>query len=149
MAVEVLLMTDVEDLGKEGDVVQVADGYARNYLCPRKLAAPLTRAARARLEKIRRDRERTQQEQLASAREGAAALAGASCTIAVKTGEDGKLYGSVTVADVAEALNGQGFGVDRRQILMEGPIRELGVFEVAVRLHADIQVPVKVWVVEE
>ena len=149
MAREVLLMTDVPGLGSEGDVVSVNNGYARNYLFPRNLAAPVTAATRRRLEKIRRDREIKRQAELDEARKRAADLENISCTIAVKTSDGEALYGSVTAVDVAESLKTMGIEIDRHCIVLEKPIKELGVFDVAVRLHADVGTSVKVWVVEE
>jgi len=149
MATEVLLMADVEDLGAEGEIVTVADGYARNYLFPKKLGAPVTEATRRRLEKIRRDREEAREAALAAARERAEALSGKSCTIAVKVSPEEHLYGSVSAADIAESLAAQGTDIDRHEILLEEPIRELGVFDIEIRLHPEVQTDIKVWVVEE
>ena len=149
MAKEVLLMADVAGLGKEGDVVRVAAGHLRNYLAPNKLAAPVTAATRRQLEKRRQTRE----QQLQQAREQAAALAAkieqTSCTIPMKTGEGGKLFGSVTAADLLAVLKAQGIELARHQLLLEEPLRELGVFHVPVKPHPDLQVTLKVWVVEE
>jgi len=149
MATEVLLMGDVTDLGSEGDVVTVADGYARNYLFPSKLAAPVTEATKRRLEKMRRDREAAVAAQRAEAQELAAKLADMSCTIPVKVGGDEKLYGSVTAGDIADQLKPQGVEIDRHQIELAQPIKELGVFDVKIRLHPDVESSVKVWIVEE
>lgn len=149
MATEVLLMSDVKDLGAEGDVVHVADGYARNYLFPQKLGAPVTEATRRQLEKLRRDREEQRKAELQAAGELANHIQTLSITIAVKTGEDGKLFGSVTNADIAEALKKQGVELDRHKLELEQPLRELGVFDVKVRLHPEVEGSVKVWVVEE
>ena len=113
MATEVLLMADVPDLGAEGDIVKVADGFARNYLLPKKIAAPVTKAAHARLGIIREKRKEALVEQLAGARELASKLTGCSCTITVSTGQDDKLYGSVSTADIARALGKQGIEIDR------------------------------------
>jgi large subunit ribosomal protein L9 len=149
MATEVLLMSDVPNLGGEGEVVSVSDGYARNYLIPKKLGAPVTAAARARLAKLREQRAAD----LEQARDGAAKLAerlaAVSCTIPVKTGEDEKLYGSVTAADIARVLEQQGVEIDRHKIELEAPIKELGVFDVPVKLHPGVGTTIKVWVVEE
>lgn len=149
MAIELILIENVKGLGVEGEVVRVAEGYARNYLLPRKLAAPVTEATRRYLEKKRREREEEQARVLARAREQAAAIEKVSCTLPVKTGEEGKLFGSVTAADIAEALAAQGIEVDRRQIELAEPIRELGVFSVPLRLHPEVNATLKVWVVEE
>jgi len=149
MSKEVILMADVDGLGIEGDVVKVADGYARNYLLPKSLAAPVTEATRRRLEKKRAEREA----QMAAEREAAETLAkkveGTSCTITVKTGEEGKLFGSVTSMDIVGSLKTQGVEVDKSQVDLPEPIRELGVFNVPVKLSAGIQAMVKIWVVEE
>ena len=149
MTTEVLLMSDVKDLGSEGDVVEVADGYARNYLLPKSLAAPVTTATRRRLSKIQADRAIAKQNTLTAAGEMANRLATASCTIAVKTGEDDKMYGSVTVQNIVESLKEQGIELDRHCVAMESPIKELGVFDVPVNLHPEVEASLKVWVVEE
>lgn len=149
MVTDVLLMSDVPRVGSEGDVVQVADGYARNYLFPKKLAAEVTQATRKRLQKIRRDREIRRTHEVEEARSMAATLAQASCTIAVKTGEEDQMYGSVTAADVAESLAAQGIEIDRNCLAMEKAIKELGVFDIEVKLHPEVTGTVKVWVVEE
>jgi large subunit ribosomal protein L9 len=135
MSIQVLLMTDVKDLGAEGDVVNVAEGYARNYLLPRGLAAPVSEGTRRRLAKMRTERE----VRLNALIERARALAGGA----------EKLYGSVGAPDVAKALADQGLEVDRHMIEMEHPIKELGVFEVKVKPHPEVEATVKVWVVEE
>jgi len=146
---EVLLMNDVKDVGNAGDVVQVADGYARNYLFPKKLAEAVTQAARARLQKLQKEREVQRVAERAKMQSVADRLAGLSCTIAVKTAEHEKLYGSVTAVEIAENLKGQGVEIDREAIELESPIKALGVYTVPVRLAADLVVSLKVWVVEE
>ncbi|MFC1498869.1 50S ribosomal protein L9 [Verrucomicrobiota bacterium] len=150
MSIEVLLMTDVTDLGSEGDVVVAADGYARNYLFPKKLAAPVSGETRKRLEKIRREREEVREAELAVAREYAAKFKDVSCTIPVKVSKDEKLFGSVTNVNIAEALKSQGFEeIEKHKILLDSPIKELGVFDVKISLHPDVETTVKVWIVEE
>ena len=143
------MMADVKDLGAEGEVVTVADGYARNYLFPRSLGAPVTEATRRRLAKMRAEREAEQKAALEGAREAAARLEGVSCTIAVKTGEDDRLYGSVTAANIVDALKAQGIEIDKHSLALEHPIKDLGVFDIPVRLHPEVETTVKVWVVEE
>jgi large subunit ribosomal protein L9 len=149
MSKEVILMADVAGLGKEGEVVRVVEGYLRNYLAPHKLAAPVTEATRRQLEKKRKQREQL----LVQEREQAAALVKTveqlSLTIPVKTGEGGQLFGSVTVADLLVALKAQGLELAKHQVLLAEPLRELGVFNVPVKLHPDLQATLKVWVVEE
>jgi large subunit ribosomal protein L9 len=126
-----------------------AEGYARNYLLPHKLAAPVTDATRRQLEKKRQEREVTRTKE----KEGAEALAKAieqvSCTITVKTGEEGRMFGSVTAADIVAALKAQGVELDKRQIDLPEAIRETGVFNIPVNLHPEIKASLKVWVVEE
>ena len=149
MSKEVILMADVAGLGKEGEVVRVVEGYLRNYLAPHKLAAPVTEATRRQLEKKRKQREQL----LVQEREQAAALVKTveqlSLTIPVKTGEGGQLFGSVTVADLLVALKAQGLELAKHQVLLAEPLRELGVCNVPVKLHPDLQAMLKVWVVEE
>ena len=146
---ELLLREDVEALGRRGDVVQVKAGYGRNYLLPRKLAMPLTEGARKVVEQekvaaLKRDaREKTDAAQLGEM------LAQTTLTFARKAGESGVLFGSVTSLDVAEALTKKGFQLDRRKILLEDPLKQLGDFQVPVRLHKDVTVPVSLQIVPE
>ena len=149
MAIEVLLMGDVPDVGQEGDVVRVAEGYARNFLFRKSLAAPVTEATRRKLAKLRAEREVALKLQLGAAQSLKDKLASISVTLTVKTTEGDKLYGSVTGADVAEALKKQGVEIDKHSVQLDEPIRTLGVFSVNVKLHADVIAPVKVWIVEE
>ncbi|MGQ9661949.1 MAG: 50S ribosomal protein L9 [Kiritimatiellia bacterium] len=149
MAVEVLLMADVKGLGVEGDTVRVADGYARNYLFPQKLAAPVTPAMRRQLAKMQREREEQRRATIARLRELAERIAAVSCTIAAKTTGEDKLYGSVGAAEIVAALKLQGIEVDRHSILLDEPIKQLGVYEIKVKLHPEVETAVKVWVVEE
>lgn len=148
MAMELLLMDDVAELGKAGDVVTVADGYARNYLLPRKLGEKVTAAARRRLQALRKQREELARLRLDEAREKAKTLESVSCTLRMKTADGQRLYGSVTAADILVAIEAHGVALDRSQVRLEAPIKELGMFEVPVKLHDEIVVPVKVWVVE-
>ena len=149
MTKEIILMSDVKGLGVEGDVVKVAEGYARNYLLPRKLAAPVTQATRRQLEKKQKERQERQAAERESAEKIAAQIEQTSCTITVKAGPEGKLFGSVSSADVVASLKEQGIEIDRHQLKLDEPLRELGVFNVAVELHPELQATLKVWVVEE
>lgn len=149
MSIEVFLMNDVPNLGQEGQVVSVADGYARNFLFPRKMASPVTKGAKAKLNKIKQQRETERLASLDTARRMADRLSNLSCTIAVKTSGQDKLYGSVTAAEIADNLKGQGVEIDRHIILLENPIKELGMFNVPVKIHPDVEASLKVWVVEE
>jgi len=149
MTKEVILMANIDGLGDEGDVVKVADGYARNYLLPKNLAAPVTEATRRRLEKKRKEREEQMAGERAEAEALAKSIAAVSCTITVKTGEEGKMFGSVTSADIITSLKGQGVELSKHQIELPEAIRELGVFNIPVKLNAGIQGTLKIWVVEE
>jgi large subunit ribosomal protein L9 len=149
MAKEVILMTDIQDLGCEGDVVSVADGYARNYLLPQKKAAPVTEATRRQLEKRRADRQDEIAQRLKDAQRMADRLRDSSCTITVKAGPEGKLFGSVSAGDVVAVLKEQGLELDRSQLKLDDALRELGVFNIPVKLHPEVDATLKVWIVEE
>jgi large subunit ribosomal protein L9 len=149
MSVEVLLLSDVPDLGVAGATVKVAEGYARNYLLPRGLAGPVTPATLRRLEKLRKEREELARLQLAEARDKAAKLKGLSVTIRARTTDGQKLYGSVTTAAIVEALQAQSVALDRSQIGLDQPLHEVGQFDVPVKLHPEVSLTLKVWIVEE
>jgi large subunit ribosomal protein L9 len=149
MAIEVLLMSDVKNLGAEGETVTVADGYARNYLLPKNLAAPVTEATRRRLAKQQLQRADKVEAQLDAARAMATRLAGVSCTIPARAASDEQLYGSVTATEITNSLANQGIEVDRSDVLLKAPIKELGIFGVPIRLHPEVEATLKVWVVEE
>jgi len=148
--VNVVLRTDVENLGKKGDLLTVADGYARNYLVPRGLALQATKGAIKQAEAMRRNREAREARDRAGAQELAARLTGAALRVPARAGEGGKLFGSVTAADIAEAITAQtGVELDRRKITLAEPIKELGTIEVPVKLHADVAVTLSVEIVAE
>jgi large subunit ribosomal protein L9 len=143
---EVILRDHVENVGKRGEVVKVADGYARNFLLPRKLALPATPGNRKQIERERVKLDSKEADEKSGAEAIAARMAGVEAVISRKVGETEALYGSVTTADIAEALAKQGFETDKRKIGLREPIRKLGVFTVPVRLHREVivQLPVKV-----
>jgi large subunit ribosomal protein L9 len=146
---QVILKERLEHLGNAGDVVTVKAGYARNYLVPKGLAYE---ANDANLKRIGREREqaaRHEAEAVGAAREAAKAIEGLSVTFTARAGEEGKLFGSITSSDIAEKLAEQGVEIDRRQIQLDEPIKALGVFTVAIRLHAEVRPELKVWVVKE
>jgi large subunit ribosomal protein L9 len=147
MSTQIILTAPVDDLGAEGDTVTVADGYARNFLIPKGLAMPASAGNLRRVESLRKKRAASLAAQLDEAKVAAAQLVKQSYTIATAAGEDGKLYGSVTAADISEALKKEGIEVERRKIVLEHPIRELGVYDVDVKLHPEIATKVKIWVV--
>lgn len=145
----VVLRTDVEKLGRRGQVIKVADGYARNYLLPRQLALVANPANLKRIEQERRVREVHEAREQQEAEAVAARLAQISCTVVRKVGENEILYGSVTTSDLAEFLEKEGFVVDKRNILLDEPIKALGIYEVPVKLHPQVSASLKVWVVKE
>ena len=146
---DVILRQDVDTLGRAGEVVTVKDGYARNYLLPRGLAMQATAASRRKLELEQAGRAKVQAAVVDTARALAAKLEPVSLTFTMKAGEGDKLFGSVTAADIAAQLAAQGFAVDKKQIELDEPLKALGVYKVAVRLHADVRPEVRVWVVRE
>ena len=149
MSIEILLLSDVANLGKAGDVVKVAPGYARNYLLPKDLAAPVTNAALKRLEKLRKERAELARIQLVEAKDKAAKLANISVTIREKSTDGQSLYGSVHAADIIKALDADNkIALDKSQIVLPEPIKTIGQFDVEVKLHAEVTATLKVWVVE-
>lgn len=149
MAVEVLLMDAVAGLGIEGDVVRVAEGYARNYLLPRGMASEVSEGKKRQIEKKRLERLELMRKEKAAAEELAKKFENLSCTIAVKTSESGKLFGSVGAAQIVEKVTEQGIALERSQIKLDAPLHELGVFDVSVTLHPEVKTVLKVWIVEE
>lgn len=149
MATELLLLADIENLGKAGDVVKVKDGYARNFLLPKDLAAPVSQGALRRLEKLRKEREELTRIQIAEAKDKAAKLAKASVTLRERVVEGTHLYGSVSVADIVKALSAESkIDLDKSQIVLAEPIKETGSYDITVKLHPEVSCTVKVWVVE-
>jgi large subunit ribosomal protein L9 len=143
---KVILRQDVENLGKMGDIVEVRDGYARNYLIPRGLAYYASEGAIRRLEQEKRQYQRRLERERISAQELAAQLEQLVLSIPVRVGEEGRLFGSVTPQMIADELSLRGFTIDRRAIVLEEPIRSLGTFEVKIKLHPEVVATVKLWV---
>ena len=136
---KVVLLEDVRGTGKAGETKDVADGYARNYLIPRKLAAPATRGTLQAIEREKSTAERRTQKELTDARVLAAQLESTQLVLKVKTGKDGKLFGSVTNADVASALKQQrNINIDRRKIVFPEPVRGLGPAICEIKVHAQV-----------
>ena len=129
---EIILRQAVENLGKPGDVVTVKNGYARNFLLPRGFAYEATPGNLKRI-----------------AQELAKRLEEVQLTFSARVGEEGKLFGSVTSADIAEQLNAQGFHIEKRLIDLHDPIKALGVYRVPIKLHADVKPEVRVWVIKQ
>ncbi|HYA93464.1 MAG TPA: 50S ribosomal protein L9 [Thermodesulfobacteriota bacterium] len=146
---KVVLLENVPSLGKAGDLVKVSDGYGRNYLVPQNKAIPATekslkviehqkRLVQQRMEKSKKDAEKLGRE-----------IEKLSCTFAKTVGESGKLFGSVTSMDIEAYLKENGFGVDRKKIALEEPIKNLGMFTIPIKLHPEVTTHLKVWVVQE
>ena len=147
---KLLLRSDVDGVGKRGDIVDVADGYARNYLVPKGLAMKATKGVVAQAESMRRAREVKETRDREAAQAVAAQLGSKALEVKARAGEGGKLFGSVTAADIADAIQAQtGIEVDRRKVDLAEPIRELGDADVTVKLHTDVAVGVVVHVVAE
>jgi len=146
---ELILKKDVDKLGKTGDVISVKRGYARNFLIPKDLALPATPA---NLKVVEREKTKTiqrQKQEIDQAQELAKKIAAVSCTISVRAGEDGKLFGSVTNQDIAQAYAQENLNIDKRKIEIPEPIKEVGVFKISVKLHPEVVAQAKVWVVKE
>ncbi len=146
---EVILREDVAKLGARGQIVKVADGYARNFLLPKRLAVQATEANKKIVEQERQAHLRREAREMADAEDLAKLLAPVSVTIAQKAGEQEQLFGSVTAKDIAEALEKQNYSIDRRKIHLEEPIRQLGEYKVPVRLHREVTVEIGVLVIRE
>jgi large subunit ribosomal protein L9 len=146
---ELILRQDVSNLGRRGDVVRVSDGYGRNFLLPKKLAVPLTEGNKKAVEQQKASALKREVHEKSEAEQLAAMIAKNPLSIARKAGETGVLFGSVTSLDVAEALRKAGFEIDRRKILLEEPLKQLGEFPVSVRLHHDVTATITVQVVQE
>lgn len=146
---EILLRQDFESLGSAGDIVSVKDGYARNFLIPKGIAYLANEANKRKYEndikqqtwRLARDKKK--------AEDLAKTLENISCTITVNVGEEDKMFGSVTTQNIADALSAQGYSVDKRKILLEEPIKSLGIYSVPLKLHNEVDATVKVWVVKE
>ncbi len=146
---KVLLLEDVENIGHAGSVVNVADGYARNLLLPRRLAKGVTEGSVKEVEQVRRAAERKRTRQLSASQDLARQIEGVTLTFQARAGDTGKLYGSITTADIATALEQRtGIQVDRRKIVAD-PLRQLGECQVEVHLIADVVAHVKVIVEAE
>ncbi|MDP9646239.1 50S ribosomal protein L9 [Paraburkholderia caledonica] len=147
---QIILLEKVVNLGNLGDIVKVKDGYARNFLIPNKQARRETKEALAEFEVRRAELEKTAAEKLAAAQAQGEKLAGSTVQIGQKAGVDGRLFGSVTNADIAEALGKQGFAVEKAQVrLPEGPLKTVGDHPIQVSLHTDVVVDVTVSVLGE
>jgi large subunit ribosomal protein L9 len=146
---KLVLLEDVETLGKRGAVITVKDGYGRNFLIPRKLAAPATEGNLKRIEMEAKKFKVREAKEEADAVSMKGDLEKLSITIPMKAGEQDVLFGSVTSADIAAALEKEGYTIDKRRIEMDEPIKRLGVYQVPLKLYKSVSADIKVWVVKE
>ncbi len=146
---EIILRQAVENLGKPGDVVKVKPGYARNYLLPHGLAYEATPGNLKRIQQERARLEAAENERRTAASTLAERLEQVSLTFSARVGEEGKLFGSVTAADLAQQLETQGFHIEKRQIDLHEPIKALGIYRIPIRLHADVKPEIRVWVIKQ
>jgi large subunit ribosomal protein L9 len=146
---EVILREHVDNLGRRGDIVKVAAGYARNYLLPRKLALSVSEGNKRQIERERKNAEVRELEEKSQAEAYAERLSQADIAIARRVGENDTLYGSVTSADVAQALHAKGFEIDKKKITMADPFKALGEYTVPLKIHRDVTAQIKVKVVAE
>jgi len=146
--VKVILLEEMASLGKAGDVIKVADGYGRNYLIPQKKAIEATsknmkvweyqkNLLKDKIGKVKKEAERLAEK-----------IEGISCTISKQTGEEDKLFGSVTSMDIEESLKEEGIEIDRKKIILDEPIKKLGVYTIPIKLHPEVIANLKVWVVK-
>jgi large subunit ribosomal protein L9 len=146
---EVILREDIDKLGHRGEMVKVTSGYARNFLLPRRMAVAATESNKKIVEQERQAHLRREAKEQADAADLAKLMSAVEVTIAQKAGDNDQLFGSVTVADVAVALEKQGYTIDRRKVVLDEPIKSLGDFKVTVKLHKEVSVEIPVHVVKE
>ena len=146
----VILRSDVSELGKRGDIIEVADGFARNYLVPKGIAIKASDGTQSQARAMRRGRDLRDAQDRSAAEEVATTLVSKVVTVTARAGSEGKLFGSVTAADIASAVESQtGVSIDRRKLDVAEPVKTLGTHAVSVKLHADVQFPITVEVVAE
>jgi len=146
---EIILMENIEKLGQVGDVVKVKNGYARNYLLPRQMAMPATAGNVKRIEKEKTKRLAIREAEKKEAQIRADELSKVSITIAVQVNEEEKLYGAISESDIIEAIHAQGHQIDRKSLVIEKPINELGQTEVGVKLHPQVIAKIRLWVTKK
>ncbi|GDY01542.1 50S ribosomal protein L9 [Planctomycetota bacterium] len=146
---ELLLRQNVEHLGRVGDVVKVKSGYARNFLLPMGFAVPVTKANMAVIERARAVVFAEEQARLATLKELAQKFTDTSITIESRANEEGHLFGSVSQAQIVSALREKGFAIEEKQVRLEQPLKEIGVFDVVLHLHQGVDATIKVWVVQQ
>ncbi|MFH0838800.1 MAG: 50S ribosomal protein L9 [Candidatus Omnitrophota bacterium] len=146
---KIILKKDVEKIGKLGQVIEAKAGFARNYLFPKDLAVEYSQKNLKGFEIEKRKAQELAEKKKQDAMVLAEKLNTLSCTVKVKTGEEGKLFGVVNTADIAQALKSEGIEIDKRDILLDEPLKALGIYQVAIRLHPEIKTEIRLWVVKE
>ncbi len=146
---EVILCHDVPHLGNIGDVIKVKDGYARNFLIPRKMAYLATPVNLKRIEQQKAKKVALYEQEKKEAESLAEKLNKVSCTVTVEVNDLDKLYGSVSEIDIVKALEVEGYKIDRKAIVLEKPIDELGIYEVGIKLHPDVTAKIRLWVAKK
>lgn len=146
---EIVLVSDYETLGKALDVITVKDGYARNFLIPKGIAVPATKGNRNRVLEAKKYADLRETKKLKEARQTSKKIEQVPCTIPVKVGEEDRIFGSVTAQEIAEFLKKEGFDIDKSNVELEEPIKQLGVYTVTIALYKDVSAKLKVWVVKE
>ncbi|MBW7997600.1 MAG: 50S ribosomal protein L9 [Candidatus Glassbacteria bacterium] len=146
---KVILRSNIEALGKIGEVVEVAPGHARNYLIPKDMAYPANKGNLKRIEFEKKKAHQLVEQETEAARKLAGQMKDISLTFQVKVGDEEQFYGSVSASDIASELAKQGHEIERRRVILDEPIKQLGVYTVLIKLHPEVQTEVKVWVVKE
>ena len=146
---DVILRQAVENLGHPGDMVKVSQGFARNFLLPRGIAVEATEGNKRRIAQEKARLEAAESQRRQTAQDYASTLEAVSLTFAARVGEEGKLFGSVTAADIAAQLEAQVITIEKRQIDLHEPIKALGVYRIPIKLHADVKPEIKVWVIKQ
>ncbi len=146
---KVILLETIDKIGKSGDVISVKEGYARNFLIPQKKARPATPGNMKALEALRKKETAVLAKQVEAARGLAARISAISLTISAQAGEEDKLFGSVTVDTISDSLKEEGVEIDKKDIVMEEPIKKLGVYQVTVKVHPEVKATLRLWIVKK
>ncbi|OGX27637.1 MAG: 50S ribosomal protein L9 [Omnitrophica WOR_2 bacterium RIFCSPLOWO2_12_FULL_51_24] len=149
MATKIILLKDVDNLGKSGDVVSASEGYARNFLFPRGIALSATEQNIKVAEANRKQKTEAMEKEKQEAAKIADAISKISCTIAVEAGKDDKLFGSVTSSDIQKALEAEGINIDKKKVELKDHITQIGIFQIPIKLHQEITANLKLWVVKK
>jgi len=146
--VRIILLQDFEGLGKAGEQIDVKDGYARNFLFPKGLALKADKNSIKRFQEMARLKDKKKDRALKQSRELAEKLQAVSLTVPVQVGEEDRVFGAVTSIEIAQQLKDKGYDIDKRQIILEEPIKALGIFEIPIKLHSEITTNIKLWVIK-